>query len=199
MHRTLFTTPIVRPVLRHLSLIGLRLGGWRVEGALDPKATRSVVIGAPHTSNWDLPWTLMAAYALDLNLYWMGKASLFRAPFGPVMRWLGGVSVDRSKANGLVASSVAALRAADGPLQLAVPPAGTRSDRAPWKTGFYHIAAGAEVPIVLAYMDYAERRVGLGPLFWPTGEVERDIADIRAFYAPMTGKNPSTDGTTKRT
>lgn len=191
MHRTLFSTPIVRPILRRLSIIGLRLGGWRVEGALDPQAIRSVVIGAPHTSNWDLPWTLMTAFALDLNLYWMGKASLFRAPFGPLMRWLGGVAVDRSKANGLVASSVHALRSADGPLQLAVPPAGTRSVTVAWKTGFYFIATGAGVPIVMAYMDYAERRVGLGPLFWPTGDAAGDIARIQAFYAPMKGRNPS--------
>ncbi len=190
MHRTLFSTPIVRPLLRALSIVLLRLNGWKVEGRLDPRASRSVVIGAPHTSNWDLPWTLMAAFALDLNLYWMGKDSLFKAPFGATMRWLGGISVDRSRSTGLVAASVQALKAADGPVQLAVPPAGTRSDSVAWKTGFHHIARGAGVPIVLAYMDYRERRVGLGPLHWPTDDTEGDIRAIRAFYEPMQGRNP---------
>lgn len=191
MHRTLFTTPVVRTVLRALSLRLLRWSGWTVEGRLDPLAARSVVIGAPHTSNWDLPWTLMTAYALDLNLYWMGKDSLFKPPFGPLMRWLGGIAVDRSRSTGLVAASVAALQSADGPVQLAVPPAGTRSDTVAWKTGFHFIARGAGVPIVLAYMDYGQRRVGLGPLFWPTDDVEGDIRKIRAFYEPMRGRNAS--------
>lgn len=189
MHRTIFTTPVVNTLLRGFSLAFLRLTGWTVEGALPPQAAKSVFIAAPHTSNWDLPYTLMVAFALRLNPYWMGKHTIFKAPFGPVMRWLGGIAVNRDQANNLVAVSAQAIRDADGPLQLIVPPEGTRAKTRYWKTGFYYIAQTAGVPIVMAYMDYSTRRSGLGPLFQPTGDVEADMAAIKAFYAPFKGKN----------
>ncbi|MEI7447030.1 MAG: lysophospholipid acyltransferase family protein [Burkholderiales bacterium] len=189
MHRTLFDTPIVSPVLRAGSLAFLRLTGWRIEGTLPASAHRSVLIAAPHTSNWDLPYTLMAGFALDLHLYWMGKASLFRAPWGPVMRWLGGIAVDRSRSNNLVADTARALREADGPLQMVVPPEGTRGRTRHWKTGFYYIALEAKVPIVLAFMDYHRKVAGLGPIFVPTGDVERDMAEIKRFYSGVKGRN----------
>ena len=189
MHRTIFTTPVVNALLRGFSLAFLKMTGWTVEGSLPPQATRSVFIAAPHTSNWDLPYTLMVAFALRLNPYWMGKQSIFKAPFGGLMRWLGGIPVNRAQSSNLVAASADAIRAADGPLQLIVPPEGTRSKTRYWKTGFYHIAVGAQVPIVMAYMDYHDKRSGLGPIFKPTGDIERDMADIKAFYAPFKGKN----------
>ena len=101
MHRTIFTTPVVNTLLRGFSVAFLRLAGWKVEGALPPQASKSVFIAAPHTSNWDLPYTLMVAFALRLNPYWMGKHTIFKAPFGPVMRWLGGIAVNRDQANNL--------------------------------------------------------------------------------------------------
>lgn len=189
MHRTLFSTPWVNTVLRSGSRMFLRANGWRVEGSLPDSAARSVLIAAPHTSNWDLPYTLMVGFVLDLNLYWMGKASLFRGPAGPVMRWLGGIAVDRTRSNNLVAASALALREADGPLQLVVPPEGTRGKTRHWKTGFYFIALEAQVPIVLAFMDYERKVAGLGPLFLPTGDAERDIAEIKRFYTGVKGKN----------
>ena len=189
MHRTIFTTPVVNTTLRGLSIAFLKLTGWHVEGALPPNTAKSVLIAAPHTSNWDLPYTLMVCFVLRLTPYWMGKASIFRAPFGGVMRWLGGIPVDRSKSNNLVAASAEAIRAADFSLQLIVPPQGTRSETRQWKTGFYYIAQAAQVPIVLAYMDYANKRSGLGPMFVPTGDLTADMATIQAFYAPFKGKN----------
>ena len=150
---------------------------------------KCVLIAAPHTSNWDLPYTLLVAFALNLRIYWMGKQSLFRWPFGALMRWLGGIAVDRAKSNNLVAASAQAIRAADGPLQLVVPPEGTRGKNRHWKTGFYHIAIAAQVPIVLAYMDYQRKVSGLGPAFQPTGNIEADMAAIKAFYAPFKGLN----------
>lgn len=190
MHRTIFTTPVVNTVLRGFSIAFLRLTGWRVEGALPANTPKSVLIAAPHTSNWDLPYTLMVCFVLRLTPYWMGKASIFKAPFGGVMRWLGGIAVDRSKSNNLVAASAEAIRAADFSLQLIVPPQGTRSETNQWKTGFYYIAQAAQVPIVMAYMDYPNKRSGLGPMFVPTADVAVDMAAIQAFYAPFTGKNP---------
>jgi 1-acyl-sn-glycerol-3-phosphate acyltransferase len=189
MHRTIFTTPVVNTLLRGFSVAFLRLTGWKVEGALPPEAAKSVFIAAPHTSNWDLPYTLMVAFALRLNPYWMGKHSIFKAPFGGIMQWLGGIPVHREQSNNLVAASADAIRAADGPVQLIVPPEGTRSKTRYWKTGFYYISLGAQVPIVMAYMDYSTKRSGLGPLFQPTGNMEADMAAIKAFYAPFKGKN----------
>ncbi len=189
MHNTIFTTPVVNTLLRGFSVAFLKLTGWKIEGAADAGQTRSVLIAAPHTSNWDLPYTLMVAFTLRLRVYWLGKESLFNAPFGPVMRWLGGVAVDRSKANNLVAQAAQALVDADGPIQLIVPPEGTRSKTRYWKTGFYYIAVTAKVPIVMAYMDYHRKLSGLGPLFNPTGDIEKDMLAVKAFYAQFKGKN----------
>jgi 1-acyl-sn-glycerol-3-phosphate acyltransferase len=189
MQRTIFTTPLVSPFFRVLSLACLKLAGWEVQGQLPDHARKSVLIAAPHTSNWDLPMTIMVAFALRLRPRWMGKASIFRAPFGGIMRWLGGMPVDRSKANNLVESSAQAIRDAVDALQLIVPPEGTRSKTRHWKTGFYHIARSAEVPIVMAFMDYGTKRSGLGALFEPTGDVDADLAAIKAFYKPFKGKN----------
>lgn len=189
MHRTIFDTPIVNTVLRAFSLGFLKLTGWRIKGSLPPGATKSVLIGAPHTSNWDLPYTLMVAFSLRLTVYWMGKEQLFRPPFRGLMMWLGGLPVNRDKSGNLVGASVAAIQAANGPLQLIVPPEGTRGKTRYWKTGFYYITVGAGVPIVMAYMDYDKKVSGLGPVFQPTGDIEADMAAIKAFYAPFKGKN----------
>ena len=189
MQRTIFTTPLVSPLFRAISLTYLKLAGWTVEGQLPEHARKSVLIAAPHTSNWDLPMTLMVAFALELHPHWMGKASIFRAPFGGLMRWLGGIPVERSQSNNLVESSARAIQNASGRLQLIVPPEGTRAKTRHWKTGFYHIARSAQVPIVMAFMDYGRKRSGLGPLFEPTGDLESDMAAIKAFYKPFTGKN----------
>jgi 1-acyl-sn-glycerol-3-phosphate acyltransferase len=191
MHRTIFDTPVVNTVLRALSVGFLKLTGWKVEGCLPPGCEKSVFIAAPHTSNWDLPYTLMVAFALRLNIYWMGKSQIFKPPFRGVMMWLGGIPVQREQANNLVDASVQAIKAADGPLQLVVPPEGTRSKTRYWKTGFYYIAVGAQVPIVMAYMDYERKVSGLGPMFMPTGDIEADMLAIKAFYAPFKGKNAS--------
>jgi 1-acyl-sn-glycerol-3-phosphate acyltransferase len=189
MHRTIFDTPIVNTLLRAFSVCFLKLAGWKVEGQLPPGAHKCVLIAAPHTSNWDLPYTLMVAFTLRLTVYWMGKEQIFRPPFRGLMRWLGGIPVNRDQSNNLVAASVAAIKAADGPLQLIVPPEGSRSKVRYWKTGFYHIAVGAQVPIVLAYMDYQKKISGLGPIFQPSGNLEADMAAIKAFYAPFKGRN----------
>ncbi len=214
MQRTVFDTPVLNTVLRAFSRACLHLSGWTLEGRLPPEARKSVLIAAPHTSNWDFPYTLMVAFGLRLNIHWMGKASLFRWPFGPLMRWLGGIAVDRARSGNLVAASAAAILAADGPLQLVVAPEGTRRpsksglaalpeppggrdgrspdpgafETRPWKTGFYFIALQARVPIVLAFMDYQRKVSGLGPVFTPTGDVDKDMAAIKLFYAPFTGR-----------
>ena len=189
MHRTLFTTPGVNTVLRHLSLAYLRATGWTLAGALPQNSPKCVLIAAPHTSNWDLPYTLMVAFALRLDICWMGKQQLFRWPFGPLMRWLGGIAVNREQPSNLVAASAQALRDADGPINLVVPSEGTRSMTRQWKTGFYWIAHQAQVPIVMAYMDYPRKLSGLGPQFRPTGNIDADMLEIKAWYSQFKGKN----------
>ncbi len=189
MHLTIFDTPVVNTLMRAISHLALKLSGWKVEGSLPANVEKCVLIAAPHTSNWDFPNTLIASFALHLHIYWMGKQSLFKQPFRGIMMWLGGIPVDRSKSNNLVADSAAALAAAQGPVQLVVPPEGTRSKARYWKTGFYYIALGAKVPIVMAYMDYTRKVTGIGPVFHPTGDIEADMVRIKAFYAQFKGKN----------
>ena len=194
MNRTIFRTPGVNTLLRAFSRAFLQCTGWTIEGSLPANAQKSVLIAAPHTSNWDLPYTLMTAFALRLNIYWMGKSSLFRWPCGGLMRWLGGIPVQRDSANNLVAASAQAIRDADGPLQLVLSPEGTRSQVRHWRSGFYYIAREAQVPIVMAYLDFGGKRCGLGPAFVPSGDLAADMAHIQAFYAPFRGTNTHLSG-----
>ena len=190
MRITIFTTPLLTPLMRWLSRLALRLMGWTLTGEMPANTAQSVVIAAPHTSNWDFPYTLMVAFAMRLNIQWMGKRQLFRFPFRHLMLWLGGIPVDRSQSTNLVDASVHSLQNAKRNLHLVVPPEGTRSHTRYWKTGFYYIATGAQVPIVLGYLDYERKLTGLGPVFEPSGDIEADMARIKAFYAPFKGKNP---------
>jgi 1-acyl-sn-glycerol-3-phosphate acyltransferase len=189
MHPTIFNTPVVKTLLRKFSVFFLKTKGWKIEGSLPDGASKCVFIAAPHTSNWDLPYTLMVAFALELNIYWMGKQSIFTFPFGGLMRWLGGIAVNRSASTNLVAASAKALMDAEGPVQMVIPPEGTRSKTHYWKTGFYYIALAAEVPILMAYMDYKSKLSGIGPMLHPSGDIEKDMEIVKAFYAPFKGKN----------
>jgi 1-acyl-sn-glycerol-3-phosphate acyltransferase len=166
----------------------MKLAGWKVEGSLPSNTERAVLIAAPHTSNWDLPYTLMTCFILRLNGSWLGKDTIFKAPFGGIMRWLGGIPVDRTKSNNLVADVAEQLRTSPISMHLLIPPEGSRSKVRYWKTGFYYIAATANVPILMAFMDYPLKRAGLGPVFNPTGDIEKDMLEIKAFYAQFTGK-----------
>ena len=173
--------------IRRAIALGLyRLAGWRVEGEA-PDTDKFVVIAAPHTSNWDLPLMLAVAYMFRVRLQWMGKDDLFKGPFGWLMRAMGGIPVDRSKANNVVAQMVEIFRNADQ-LAVAIPPEGTRAKVRYWKTGFYNIAHGAGVPIALGFLDYARKVGGIGMTLHTTGDYEADLEIIKAFYAGVTGK-----------
>ncbi len=162
--------------------------GWRIDGSA-PNVQKAVICAAPHTTNWDLPFTLAICWALGLELAWIGKDSLFKGPAGPFMRGLGGIAVDRSKRLNQV-QSAAELFATHDELLLLVPPEGTRSRAERWKTGFYYIALEAKVPIVLGYLDYERKQGGFGEVFWPTGNIHEDEARVRAFYSDKRGKFP---------
>jgi 1-acyl-sn-glycerol-3-phosphate acyltransferase len=126
-------------------------------------------------------------FALDLRIGFLGKHTLFRWPFGGLMRWMGGIPVDRSSPHGVVGDSIAAFRAMDRRI-LAIAPEGTRSPVPHFRSGFLQIARGAEVPVLLASLDYASRCVRFGPVFEPGEDVEADRRRTEAFFAPVRGK-----------
>lgn len=173
---------------RGLGKAVLKIMGWDIEGEL-PNLPKFVVIGAPHTSNWDFVLAIAVLLALGLDARWLGKHTIFRAPFGGLMRWLGGVPVDRSARHGIVAQTVEVFASRDR-FVLGVAPEGTRTRVAQWKTGFYRVAEGAGVPIVPAYFDYPRKALGFGPPFDLSGDPEADMLRIRAFYTPFEGKKP---------
>jgi 1-acyl-sn-glycerol-3-phosphate acyltransferase len=175
-----------------LGLVFLKIMGWRVEGKI-PDIKKFVIIAAPHTSNWDFPITLAVAFVLRMKIYWMGKAAMFRWPFAAALRWLGGIPIDRSQSHNVVEQSIQAFQKLER-LIMVVPPEGTRKKVSYWKTGFYHIAKGANVPIVLGFLDYERKAGGIGPTFYPTGRLEEDLQKIQAFYATITGKRQSEFG-----
>jgi len=183
---TIFDTPVLNTLLYYISLFLLKLTGWRKEGRL-PDSPKYVIIAAPHTSNWDLFYALVIASAFRIKINWMGKKSIFRFPFRGICRWLGGIPVDRSKSNNAVEQSVRLFKERDQ-LGLMVSPEGTRQKVHYWKTGFYHIAHGAGVPIALGFLDYRRKVGGFGPTFLPTGNIEADMVEIKAFYTDVTGK-----------
>ena len=166
----------------------MALGGWKIAGDW-PDDPKCVVIAAPHTSNWDGIWMVMAAAKWRIRLRYMGKKSLTTGPFGGIVRWTGCIPIDRSKSNDVVAAMQAAF-AAEAGLILAVPPEGTRVAVPKWKSGFYHIAVGAGVPITFAVMDYATKTVSLPATLWPSGDYLADLKVIQGFYAGATAKFP---------
>lgn len=163
----------------------LDANGWKIGGAI-PTAKKYVLIAAPHTSNWDFPFTIATAFALDVNIRWLGKQQLFDGPLGPLYRSLGGIPVDRSKNTNMVDRMAELFDEADE-LVLTVPAEGTRGKREYWKSGFYHIAVRAKVPIALGYLDFGRKESGIGPLVYPTGNIRKDMDIIRAFYADKRG------------
>lgn len=162
--------------------------GWRVE-RLAPVPKRCIMIGHPHTSNWDFPIFIFAIWALDIPVCFLGKKSLFDSPFGWLFYALGGLPVDRSGGKNTV-QSVAELFDGRDALVLGLSPAGTRKASPHWRSGFYHMALTAGVPLVCASLDYKARRgVVLGTVSL-TGEVGEDMDRLRALYAPVDGRNP---------
>ena len=187
MNRTIFDTPLMQPLFQLTSILLLKMLGWKREGSVRG-TERCVVIAAPHTSNWDFFYTLLIAFAFRKKMYWMGKNTLFKKPFGPLVRWMGGIPVDREKASNLVEETIRCFRE-NRELCIVIAPEGTRGRVSYWKTGFYRIASGAEVPILPAYLDYKKKVGGFGGLIYTTGDIEADMIRIREFYSGKTGKN----------
>jgi 1-acyl-sn-glycerol-3-phosphate acyltransferase len=179
--------PRVGPVRRLIGRTWLKAFGWHVEGTL-PDATKAVFVAAPHTSNWDLPFTLAIAWTMGTNVSWIGKQNLFRPPFGTLMRALGGVPVIRNQKANQVEAIAKAIQDEDDGVYVVIAPSGTRSKKDHWKSGFYRIAERADVPMLLGFLDYEGKRGGLGPTITPSGDLHADMEKIRAFYADKFGK-----------
>jgi 1-acyl-sn-glycerol-3-phosphate acyltransferase len=185
MKRTIFNTPILSTFYHYLARIMMRLAGWRIKGKL-PDIPKFVLIGAPHTSNWDFLLFLGVIFSLRANVHFMGKSELFRFPVGWFFRYCGGVPVDRKKSTGLVDQMVKVCNESENFI-LVIAPEGTRHQVTEWKRGFYHIARNAEVPIVMAIVDGKHKIVHLGQVFHPTDDMEADMKAIKGIFDGVAG------------
>ena len=162
-------------------LLGLyRWKGWKIEGRR-PDCEKFIILGAPHTSNWDFVFFLGAANQLGIKPSFVGKTSLFKWPMTNFMLDMGGVPVDRTKRGKYVDQVAAAFEASDE-LALVIAPEGSRTFKGAWRTGFYHIAMAAGVPIVPAWVNNKTMRGGMGEAMMPTGDYRADLAHLAAFY-----------------
>lgn len=185
---TIFNTPVLSTIFHVLARFWMRVFGWRIEGSL-PNIPKYVLIGAPHTSNWDFVLFLGVMFSLRANVHFMGKAELFRSPIGWFFRYCGGVPVDRKKSTGLVEQMVEASKNSEQFI-LTITPEGTRHQVVEWKRGFYHIAQNAGIPIVIAVVDGRHKTVRLGQIFHPTGNIEADIKTIQSLFTGIVGIKP---------
>ena len=175
-------------LLQWFGRLVMKLLGWRFDGHL-PNIPKQVVIVAPHTSNWDFIIGLMVVFALDIRAHWIGKHTIFVPPLGRMMEGLGGIPVNRALPNDLVKATTKRF-AAEEKFMLGLAPEGTRGRVEKWKQGYYRIAVGAGVPIVCAALDYRMRTIRFGTTLTPSGDLNRDFAKIRDFYAGVTAKFP---------
>jgi len=185
---TIFNTPIISGIFHLLAKIVMGLAGWRVDGTL-PDLPKYILIGAPHTSNWDFVLFLGIIFSLRANVRFMGKAELFRWPVGWFFRYCGGIPVDRKRSQGLVDQMVKASGESERFI-LTIAPEGTRHEVAEWKRGFYHIAKGAGIPISMAKVDGKHKTVRVGQVFHLTEDMEADMKIIQGSFAGVTGIKP---------
>jgi 1-acyl-sn-glycerol-3-phosphate acyltransferase len=175
-------------LLRALGRGAMSAAGWKFEGSV-PDEPKFVIIVAPHTSNWDFVLGVAALFALSFRVSFLGKHTLFKWPLGIFMRWLGGIPVERSVSRDRVTETVGAFKANEK-LILAVAPEGTRKLVKEWKTGFYHVAVGAGVPIIPVVFDYGQKVVRINPPFHPTGNRDADMKAIKEYYRGAVGRHP---------
>ncbi len=188
--RTIFRSN--KSIASALSRWILKLAGWQLEMA-PIRLSKYVLIGAPHTSNWDFVIGYLIMTALGFRLNWVGKHTLFRKPWGWFLQWLGGIPVNRTTSRNFVEQVVASFQSHDQ-LILAIAPEGTRKSTNHWKSGFYHIARQADVPVLLGYIDYQKKTGGIKDILEISGDLESDLAVIRKIYHSVHGKYPENAG-----
>ena len=162
--------------------------GWRVESAITPPP-KCIVVGHPHTSTWDFPLFVFTLWILEIDMKWIGKQSLFQGPFGWLFRALGGLPVDRSGGKNTV-QSVVELFGSHDELMLGIAPSGTRKSGEYWRSGFYHMAHAANVPLVLGSIDFKRRSGRFIGSLEASGDIEADMVRIREMYQGVEGRNP---------
>ncbi|MDX2433072.1 MAG: 1-acyl-sn-glycerol-3-phosphate acyltransferase [Desulfobacterales bacterium] len=171
----------------------LKTFGWQAELAVQ-MVDKCVLVGAPHTTNWDFPLAILGMSAMGIKFNWVGKHTLFRWPWGFFMRLLGGIPLDRrSGGAGFAIKTVETFHDLDH-FVLAIAPEGTRHKTDYWKAGFYKIATKSNVPIALGYVDFRKKKIGIGKIFMPTGDKVKDFALVRDFYSNKPGKYPEKQG-----
>lgn len=188
MARTILTTPIIQPILRAIAVLAAKLTGWKMLNDA-PQVKKAVIAGAPHTSNWDFLVMLMGILIWRLEMHWIAKESLFKGPLGPVMRWLGGIPIDRSKKQNFVDQMVQRFDESEE-LLLIIAPEGTRSAVERWKSGFYYMAKGADVPIVLISLDYDAKEINIECIEKADGDADEAIARYQKMISVKRGRNP---------
>jgi 1-acyl-sn-glycerol-3-phosphate acyltransferase len=184
--------PLARGMRARIAWRLLRVLGWRVVLAT-PVPMKCVIVFYPHTSNWDFPVGLLTKWVVGIDFRWVGKHTMFAPPWGRLFRRWGGIPVNRNESAGFVGQMHAALDAHED-FRLAIAPEGTRSATPRWKSGFWHLARAARVPIGLALIDYAHREIGIGAWFATTADADADVARMAAFYARFTAKRPENAG-----
>ena len=189
MQITIFNTPILTRVLQFLSITFLKLIGWRAVGEVPEDLRKYIIIAAPHTSNWDFPMFVFVVCALRLNLNVFVKHTLFVGPLGWFLRYCGGVPIDRRAAGARVLQTVQEYKNNDD-MVLLITPEGTRSAQPNWRTGFYRFAVEAEVPIAVAFVDKGAKEAGIDHFFTPSGDIDKEMAEIKAFYDTKSGLKP---------
>ncbi len=172
---------------RRMARLVLRAAGWKLAGQF-PDVPHLVLIAAPHTSWWDGVWGMLLKVAIGLDISFMGKKELFRGPLGWLLRQLGGIPIQRGATLGVVAQMTGRFQAAPQ-LWLGISPEGTRKPVQQWRTGFWHIARAAQVPILPVYFHYPEKTIGVGELFHPGTDIEADLASLRALYLDRVGRH----------
>lgn len=170
----------------------LRLFGWQLI-FVPPPSSKTVVVGYPHTSNWDFPVTMLWRFATGFPLSWVAKQEMFANPFGGLFRRWGGVPLDRKRPDGFIEQMVETFQQREV-FHLAIAPEGTRRKTDHWKSGFYRLSLAAGVPIGLAYLDYGQKRAGIERWIMPSGDRAADLAAIAAFYADKCGLHPEKAG-----
>ncbi len=179
-------------ILKKIAKTLLTLSGWEVVGEV-PDIDKAVYIAAPHTSNWDGFWLIVGKTLLGLEARFLAKHTLFWWPLGAALNWFGAIPIDRSRGGGLVQQLVDMFEDTEQ-LNLALAPEGTRKWTQYWKSGFYRLALEADVPIVLAFIDYGNKKMGIGGVFTPSGDVQKDLKFLRDFYRPYMPRHPRNKG-----
>lgn len=179
--------------LQRFAVVCLRLLGWTAVMA-PPPGQKFILIGYPHTTNWDFLFAILWGWASGTRFRWVGKKQLFPPVLGVVMRWLGGIPVDRGKEKSDFVTRVAESFKNYDNLWLVVAPEGTRSRAEYWRSGFYYMALEAGIPIAFAFVDYPKKVVGVGGYLMPTGNLEADFEQIRQFYQSKIGHDPAKQG-----